>query len=182
MELKKKTCIWNSKKIIFPFQNVLRFWLDRGVAGFRIDAVPHLFEIQPDKDGYIKDEPLSGDTNDTDAYEYLDHIYTVNQPETIDMLYQWRDVLDEYKIQHGGDTRVLMTEAYSPLDTLVKYFGNATHDGSHIPFNFLFIERLWNGSNAHDVNGCIDDWLQMVPEGRTSNWVVRNSTGKWAGW
>lgn len=151
---------------------MLRFWLERGVAGFRVDAVPHMFEVPAGPDNRIPDEPLSGTTNDTDDYNYVDHIYTVNQPETFDMLYQWRDVLDQFKTEHGGDTRVLLTEAYAPLDVIRKYFGNETHQGSHIPFNFLFIERLVNESNAHDVNGCIDDWLQMIPEGRASNWVV----------
>lgn len=154
-------------------QKVLRFWLDRGVAGFRIDAVPHLFEVAADKNGRIPDEPISGNTNDTDDYGYLDHIYTVDQPETIDMLYQWRQVLDEYQAEHGGETRVLLTESWSSMDVLARYFGNATHNGAHIPFNFLFIERLENGSNAHDLNECVNEWMTMLPEGRTANWVVR---------
>lgn len=150
----------------------MRFWLDRGVSGFRIDAVPHLFEIAPDANNRLPDEPLSGYTNDTEDYAYLKHIYTTDQADTIDMLYQWRQVLDQHKIDHGGDTRVLLTEAYSPLDVLVHYFGNATHNGSHIPFNFIFIERLRLESNAHDLNGCVDDWMQMLPDGREPNWVV----------
>lgn len=166
------TCRHGLMNILCDFQNVLRFWLDRGVAGFRIDAVQHLFEIAADQNGRIADEPISGNTNDTDDYGYLNHIYTVDQPETIDMLYQWREVMDQYKTDHGGDTRVILTEAWSPLDILVRYFGNETHDGAHIPFNFLFIERLWNESNAHDLEECINDWMTMLPEGRTANWVV----------
>lgn len=142
------------------------------MAGFRIDAVEHLFEIAPDKDGRLLDEPLSGNTNDTDDYGYLNHIYTVDQPETIDMLYQWRQVMDEYKLEHGGETRVLLTEAWASLDTIQRYFGNATHEGAHIPFNFLFIERLNLASNAHDLEQCVNDWMTMLPEGRTANWVV----------
>lgn len=144
------------------------------MSGFRIDAVPHLFEFGPDENGQFKDEPLSGNTNDKDDYGYLNHIYTVNQPETIDMVYQWRAVLDEYKRAHDGDSRVMMTEAYASVDTLMQYYGNETHNGSHVPFNFLWIERIHNTSAADDYVGCIRDWMSALPAGRTPNWVVGN--------
>lgn len=87
------------------FQNVLRFWLDRGVSGFRIDAVPHIFEVEKDANGNYPDEPLSGNTNDPNDWNYLNHIYTKDMPETIEMIYQWREVLDNHKKQHGGESR-----------------------------------------------------------------------------
>lgn len=153
-------------------QSVLRFWLDRGVSGFRIDACPHLFEIDRDSEGKIKDEPLSGNTNDPDDYGYLNHIYTVDQPETIDMIYQWREVLDQYKAEHGGDTRVMLTESYSPLNVVQKYFGDGKRNGSHIPFNFQFINRITNDSLAYDYVACINDWMNILPPRYPANWVV----------
>ena len=57
-------------------KNILKFWTDKGVDGFRMDAVPFLFEDQE-----FKDEPLSGKTDDLQDYNYLDHIYTWNFPE-----------------------------------------------------------------------------------------------------
>lgn len=151
---------------------MLRFWLDRGVAGFRIDAVPHLFEIPKDSSDRFQDEPRNNDNNDPDDYGYLNHIYTTNQPETIDMVYQWREVLDEYKQQHGGDTRVMLTEAYSSLDVLKQYFGNGVRNGSQIPFNFQLIERIRNESSAIDYVACISDWMNILPIGHPANWVV----------
>lgn len=62
---------------------MLRFWLNRGVSGFRIDAVPHLFEVRATDKGRLPDEPLSGNTKDPEDYGYLNHIFTVDQPETI---------------------------------------------------------------------------------------------------
>lgn len=85
-------------------QSVLRYWLDRGVAGFRIDAVPHIFEYR-NPDGTYLDEPLSGWSNDPNSYDYHDHIYTKDQHETIELLYEWREFLDEYQKENGGDTR-----------------------------------------------------------------------------
>lgn len=79
----------------------MTFWLDRGVAGFRVDAVPYLFE-----DEKFEDEPLSGDeTASENDYEYLTHTYTKNQPETYDMIYQFRAHVDNYTATHGGYSR-----------------------------------------------------------------------------
>lgn len=51
--------------------DVITFWLDKGVSGFRVDAVNHLFE-----DPELKDEPLSGKTQDKYSHQYTEHIYT----------------------------------------------------------------------------------------------------------
>lgn len=67
-------------------QNILNFWLKRGVYGFRIDATAHMYEVLPDETGRYPDEPLSGYTNDSTDWAYLNHIYTINQPEVIDMV------------------------------------------------------------------------------------------------
>lgn len=46
------------------FKNVLRYWLDIGVDGFRVDAIPHLVEADVDESGFFPDEPLSNLTDD----------------------------------------------------------------------------------------------------------------------
>lgn len=165
---------YRNPKVVDEMKNVLRFWLDRGVSGFRIDAVPHLFEVEPNERGLLPDEPLSGNTKDTDDWGYLKHVFTVDQPETIDMVYQWRQVLEDHRTEHGGESRIMLTEAYSPLNILVKYYGNETHKGSHVPFNFQMLTRLWNESNANDYISCIDDWMKIVPENQVANWVMGN--------
>lgn len=152
-------------------QNVLRFWLNKGVAGFRIDAVPHVFEIAPDAAGY-RDEPRNDWVNDPDDYGYLQHIYTVDQPETIVLVYEWRAVLDEF----SGD-RILLAETYSPIDIVMQYYGNATAEGAQLPFNFLLISEISNKSTAGDYAASIQKWLQHMPPGRTANWVVSTSCG-----
>lgn len=84
---------------------MLTYWLDLGVDGFRVDTISSLFEV----DGY-PDEPLSGDPGSTENdYGFLLHPYTNDQPETYDMVYQWRELLDEYTAAHGGDARFVIS-------------------------------------------------------------------------
>lgn len=76
------------------------FWLDRGIAGFRVDAVSHIFETG------LEDEPESGTEGvEENEYNYLNHIYTLDQPETIALVYEWREILDEYSNGKGDYSR-----------------------------------------------------------------------------
>ncbi|XP_055908359.1 maltase A1-like [Eupeodes corollae] len=160
--------------VVEEMKRVLRYWLDMGVAGFRIDAVPVLFEALPDSSGRYPDEPLSGTTNDKDDHDYLTHIYTENQPETLDMVYQWRTVMDDYQRIHGGDTRVLLIETYAPAWFTMPMYGNSTTKGAHLPFNFNLITMLHKGLKATDLEKSIGAWLDKMPAGRTANWVTGN--------
>jgi alpha-glucosidase len=103
----------------------------------------------------------------------LDHIYTLDQPETVDMVYQWRQVMDDYQKEHGGDTRIIMTETYSPLEIVKQYYGNATHKGAHMPFNFQLLMNIKSSSTAENFKEIIDKWMAIVPSNTSSNWVVR---------
>jgi alpha-glucosidase len=84
----------------------MRFWLDKGVDGFRADAVYHLFE-----DKELRDEKRSYDPNAQPGdYKSLVHNLTSNQPETYDMVMQWRELLDEYT-RKDGNTRSECSES-----------------------------------------------------------------------
>jgi alpha-glucosidase len=84
-------------------KKVLLFWLDRGIDGFRIDAIPHIFETI-NEDGSYPDEPLSGLCDDPVGTCYLSHIYTKDLDETYELVYDWRDLLDNYTKINGGST------------------------------------------------------------------------------
>jgi len=168
---------YRNPAVVAQMQRVLKFWLDRGVAGFRVDAVPWCFEVKPDANGRYPDEPKSGFTEDPDDSSYLLHIYTQDQPETLELVYQWRQLFDDYQRIHGGETRILMIETYSPLDYLMKMYGNRTTKGAEIPFNFQFI--IGGNDNKNNTNlkageyvKIINKWLKKMPAGKTANWVV----------
>lgn len=132
-----------------------------------MDAVPFLFE-----DAEFRDELPSGLEVSEDEYEYLQHTYTNDVKETFDMIYQWRAFLDDYVREHGGDARVMMTEAYTDMKNSMKYYGNNTHDGAHFTFNFEMITKLNSTSDANTIVATVTNWLNHLPDRYVSNWVV----------
>ncbi|XP_013110944.2 maltase A3 [Stomoxys calcitrans] len=170
---------YRNPDVVAQMKRVLTYWLDRGVAGFRIDAVPWMFEALPDATGRYPDEPLSGYTDDKEESAYLLHIYTQDQPETIDMVYQWHQLLEDYQRVHGGDTRVLMIETWSSIGEVMKMFGNKTVQGAQIPFNFQFIvagndDQINTDLPAPGFVKIIKKWMDNMPAGKTANWVMGN--------
>ncbi|XP_030573710.1 maltase A3 [Drosophila novamexicana] len=165
---------YRNPKVVEAMKDVLRFWLRKGVFGFRIDAVPHVFEVAPDSNGDWPDEPRNEYVSDPEDYSYLDHIYTTNQPETIDLVYQFRQVIEEIDQELGGDDRILLTEAYAPLDVLMQYYGNSTHNGSQIPFNFELLSNINYNSDAYHYSELLHNWLDNMPADKVANWVLGN--------
>lgn len=66
----------------------------------------------------------------------------------------------------------MMAECYSPFDKTMMYYGNQTSPGAHFPFNFLFITTFNEQSDAYKVKDIIKSWIQGMPKGMWSNWVV----------
>lgn len=87
--------------------NIMKFWLDKGADGFRLDALPYLIEADPaDHEGRYPDDPLSGLTQfESHQLGYTIPLYTKDLIELYDVVYEWREFLDEYNKNHGGDTR-----------------------------------------------------------------------------
>nr|XP_018907799.1 PREDICTED: maltase A3-like [Bemisia tabaci]XP_018907800.1 PREDICTED: maltase A3-like [Bemisia tabaci] len=160
---------YRSPYLVEEMKNILRFWLDRGVDGFRMDIVLALFEDER----FLDEPPVDGTTLEPWNHDYHQHIYIADQPETYDMIKQWRKVLDEYT-KKDGHPRVMMTEAYSPIDKTMGYYGNTTHPGAHFTFNFLFITDLNAQSTANDFEKVIMKWYDNLPAGKWPNWVMGN--------
>lgn len=153
-------------------KDVMTFWMDKGVDGFRIDAVNFLFE-----DDRFMDEPLSGIPGvNPNSSAYLNHIYTKDQNGTLDMIYQWREHMDEYTEAHGGDARIFMTESYTDIKTTMLYYGlpDGSRLGAHFTFNFFYITNVNNNSNAQDFVDIIDTWYENMPDIYVANWVAGN--------
>ncbi|MFY9937226.1 MAG: alpha-glucosidase [Silvibacterium sp.] len=116
---------WRNPAVEKAMFDAVRFWLDRGVAGFRLDAIPTLFE-----DPQLRDAKETGGTN---AYgdPNLDNTYTDNLPEVHDVMRRLRTVVASYP----GD-RVLIGETYLPnIQELDKWYGGASHNELNLPMD-----------------------------------------------
>lgn len=99
--------------------DVLKFWLDLGVDGFRVDAVIYLVEdIQFRSEGKNRLAPPQTKLND---YAYLVHDKTSNQPETYDIVKSWAEFLKDYGSKHNKEI-FMMTESYKT----VKVYGSCS--------------------------------------------------------
>ncbi len=115
---------WRNPEVHTAMDGVLDFWMKRGVAGFRIDAVSRLYE-DPNlhDDPYLPGRNEYGDRN-------IQHKYTDDLPEVHDVLKEVRRVVDKYP----GDP-VLVTEADEPnVEALARMYGNG--DEVQLPMDF----------------------------------------------
>jgi alpha-glucosidase len=116
---------WRNPRVRKAMYDAMRFWLDHGVAGFRIDAVSRLFE-----DPHLHDDPILPGKN---AYgdPNIAHKYTDNLPEVHEVLREMRKVVDEYP-----GNPVLISEADEPnITELTKMYGSK-NDEVQLPMDF----------------------------------------------
>lgn len=159
------------RPVVDEMVNILWFWMEKGADGFRVDAINHLFEVEEPID-----EPESGKVTDSKDHEFLDHIYTMNLDETFEMVYYFRSILDLFKAEKGSGTKLLMTEAYTAPENVMRFYGSSdgTIAGSHMPFNFIMINDVTKASKAADIMNIITSWISLIPEGKSTNWVLGN--------
>jgi len=116
---------WRNPEVRKAMYDVMHFWLDRGAAGFRMDAVSRLFE-----DPNLHDDPILPGTN-AFGDPNIQHKYTDDLPEVHEVLREMRSLVDGY----AGDP-VLISEADEPTITdLVRMYG-ANNDEVHLPMDF----------------------------------------------
>jgi alpha-glucosidase len=140
--------------------DVLRFWLDRGVDGFRVDVIWHIV-----KDDQFRDNPKNPayQPGHNPHHEVIS-TYEADQPEVHDIIAEMRRVLDDY------DRRMMVGEVYLPVERLVAYYGEGGQ-GVHMPFNFQLITMPWQ---SHLVRGAIKNYEASLPSYGWPNWVLGN--------
>jgi alpha-glucosidase len=65
-----------------------------------------------------------------------------------------------------------MTETYSPIATVQRYYTNGVKEGAQLPFNFELMKQLRAYSKAQDIVVAVNSWLDPMPKGHFTNWVV----------
>ncbi len=153
---------WTSPDVHAEFRSILRFWLDRGVDGFRVDCAHSLV-----KETGLPDEPehaikvlIPGEVGEADAHSPmwgLDGVHEIYR--------EWRRVLDEY-----SPTRIMVAEAtVSPMSRVARFVRS---DEMHQAFNFSFLTAPWTATAVRQV---IDRSLAANGAvGAPTTWVLSN--------
>jgi alpha-glucosidase len=151
---------WRNRAVRRAIYEAMRFWLRKGVDGFRIDVLWHLL-----KDERFRDNPPNPKFKPGDPpHHALVPVYTTDLPEIHDVVAEMRRVTEEF------DARVLIGEIYLPIERLVRYYGRNL-DGVHLPFNFTLLNTRWHSRNLASL---IHEYETALPEGGWPNWVLGN--------
>jgi len=151
---------WRNREVREAVYDVMRFWLRKGVDGFRVDVIWHLI-----KDAAFRDNPPNPNFHEgRPPHERLMTQYSTDQPEVHEVIAEMRRVIDEF------GSRVLIGEVYLPLHRLVAYYGNDLA-GAQMPFNFALLSTLWS---ARSIEKIIADYERALPAGAWPNWVLGN--------
>ena len=152
---------WRNPAVRAAMLDVLRFWFDRGVDGFRIDVLWHVikdaeFRDNPPKPGHVRR-----------MGELFDQVqlYNTGRPEAHEVAAEMRAVADAY----AGD-RVLIGEIYQPVEQLVTWYGTPERP-EVLPFNFALINADWSARTLHAL---IAEYEAALPPAAWPSWVLGN--------
>lgn len=151
---------WRNPAVLRAMRDVLRFWLDRGVDGFRIDVVHKLV-----KDAFLRDNPKPSPEEEHPVYHFGGqiHLYDQDQPEVHEILQQWRKLLEDY-----GE-RMMVGEVYLfDTERVARYYGNGD-DELHLAFNFRF---LWCPWDAASFRAEVDRIESLLPASAQPTYVL----------
>lgn len=147
---------WRNNDLRSAMLDVLRFWIARGIDGFRVDAITNLIE-----DAFFRDEPRGREADD--GLNSLSRVFTQDRPETHACVAAIRAVLDA-----SGRDLVLIGEVHLPVASVMSYYGK---QGFNLPFNFILLHAAWD---ARSIAAAIDRYEILLPEDAWPNWVLGN--------
>ena len=151
---------WRNSAVKAAMFDTLRFWLQKGVDGFRVDVMwlmikDDQFRDNPPNPGYRMGQP---------SHHRLLAVFNSDRPEVHELVREMRAVVDEFP------QRVLIGEIYLPVPQLMTYYG-LDLKGANLPFNFQLLQCGWS---ADAVAQAISDYHGAIPEGAWPNWVLGN--------
>jgi alpha-glucosidase len=160
---------WRNPDVPAMFEDVLRFWLDRGVDGFRVDVAHGLFKVKSlrDQRGIVPGQrDLPADREDRAMVERTVRDEPMwDQPEVHDVYRSWRRLIDTY----DGD-RMAVAEAWTRTpESMARY---VRPDELHQAFNFAWLLAPWSAEAFADVvRGTLE---AVAPVGAAPTWVLSN--------
>lgn len=149
---------WRNPEVKKEIYNMIKYWLDKGVDGFRMDVV----------NWYIKDDQFRSNPLSLKAFPDLfqKHIYDRNRPETHEICKEIRDITDSYK-----DDKMLVGEIFTDDASIAASYHGKDNDELHMAFNFHFMYQPWK---AYKFYLSIQRWYNALPEGAWPNFTLSN--------
>ena len=164
---------WWNPAVRDAFDDIYRFWFDRGVAGFRIDVAHGIV-----KDRELRDNPVATDQDPPGVRAHGQRsVYNMERPEVHDVLRRWRALADTYQ-----PPRILLGETYVlDVRTMGRFYG--TGDELHLAFNFTFIHAPFEAPALSEV---VAESELVIPDVGWPVWTVSNHDvsrvmSRWAG-
>jgi alpha-glucosidase len=156
---------WRHPAVKAAMYDVMRFWFDRGVDGFRIDVLWHMLKAVDFPDNPPNPAYRSG----MGEMHRLLQLHSTDQPEVHGIAAEMRAIADSYGTKGQGE-RALIGEIYLPVDRLMRYYGGECQE-VHLPFNFQLIDTPWE---ARSLATMITNYEAALPPGGWPNWVLGN--------
>ena len=156
---------WSCPDVTRMFESMLTFWFDRGVEGFRVDAVT----VVGKADGLPDAPPVPEGTAENDAWAH--NPYTVFWPTAHDHWRSWRSLIDRYEAAHPGRELVTVSEAYTPdrPDLLLQYVNPQEF---HQSFCFDLMLAPWRADTLRSTIEPVYDTLTAA--GAPLTWTINN--------
>ena len=149
---------WRNLEVREAIASTMRFWLDRDVDGFRVDASAVLI-----KDDLLRDNPCDPEADDkTPPPQANISVFTDDRPEAMECIEYIREILDQY------DARLLCGEVQGKIDRIGHFYGN-NKPRLHLPLNFALLDSEWN---AISLQATIDAYFKAIPKGTWPDFVI----------
>lgn len=150
---------WRNPAVHSEFEHILRFWLERGVAGFRIDVAQGLV-----KDAELRSNPqrhrFDPAADRQEQWDAFDHLHDVAQPETLAIFESWRGICAGYDAVLVGETHV---------DTARELAALVPGTGLDVGFWFGLMQVDWD---PEALRVALRDPLTAMPDPRSVGWVA----------
>ncbi|KAK7097768.1 maltase 1-like [Littorina saxatilis] len=155
--------------VVKEMNDVVRFWMERGVDGMRVDALDYLFE-DPD---VFQDEPRSNLPGvESFEFEYNDHIHTMEKPEILDIVRGWRQIFDEFQ-KKDREPRFMVIETYAKPKWRNQYYKAGAN-----PFNLDMCLTLQPPLSGTKVRDSVDQEYTNLPDNGWPTFVLGNHDRK----
>ena len=161
---------WRNPELVEAMMDVARFWLDRGVDGFRVDAAHQMMKDPLERDNPPAPDDYDRPWKDMAEYDEFVHLYDLGHPDVHESHRRFRSVLDSYDTYPMSVGEIHIFD----LPEWASYYGEQL-DQFHMPFNFHLMATEWD---APSLRAAIESILWNVPVGAWTNWTMGNHDEK----